>query len=38
MEKEQRDDCLRQLKENGLISVRQISRITGITFNIVAKA
>ena len=38
MEKEKRDDCLRQLKENGGISVRQIARITGCTFNVVAKA
>ncbi|SDE00302.1 hypothetical protein SPACI_055620 [Sporomusa acidovorans DSM 3132] len=38
MEKEKRDDYLRQFKENGGISVRQIARITGITFNVVAKA
>lgn len=38
MEKEKRDAYLRQLKAQGGISVRQIARVTGITFNIVAKA
>lgn len=38
MEKEKRDDLLRKLKNNRGLSVRQIARITGLTFNVVAKA
>ncbi len=38
MKIEQRNGYLRQLKENGSISIRQIARITGFTFNIVVKA
>ncbi|WP_371367644.1 hypothetical protein SRRS_15060 [Sporomusa rhizae] len=38
MEKEKRDGYLRKLKENEGISIRQVARITGLTFNVVAKA
>lgn len=38
MEKEERDRLLRQLKGIESLSIRQIARITGITFNVVAKA
>ena len=31
-----RDKCLKKLRENGL-SIRQISRLTGVSFNIVRK-
>ena len=38
LEKAQRDDILRRLKQQAGLSVRQIARITGITINVVAKA
>lgn len=38
MEKEKRDDLLRKLKGIEGLSIRQIARITGLTFNVVAKA
>lgn len=38
MEKEERNDLLRKLKDIEGLSIRQIARITGLTFNVVAKA
>lgn len=38
MEKEKRDQLLRKLKVIEGLSIRQIARITGLTFNVVAKA
>ncbi|SMD17156.1 hypothetical protein [Sporomusa malonica] len=38
IEKEKRDDLLRKLEAIEGLSVRQITRITGFNFNVVAKA
>jgi hypothetical protein len=38
MEKTKRDGYLRQLKASEGVSIRQIARISGLTFNIVIKA
>lgn len=38
MEKEQRNELLKKLKNNERLSIRQIARLTGLTFNVVAKA
>jgi len=38
MEKTKRDGYLRQLKASEGVSIRQIARISGLTFNIVVKA
>ncbi len=38
MDKEERDSCLKQLKEEFNLSIRQIERVTGINRGIIFKA